>query len=354
MAKRAGTPSADLSGPDGERAAFVAAIRDAPEDDAPRLVFADWLGEHGEPDRGEFIRLQCRSPGSPRALELLQAHESEWLAPLKRPEAYQLPPEAFAGGFLTYARLTPARFRRAGAELFARHPIRRVTFPLRDEKELADLANCPELAHLTGVSLAGRLLGGGLWAFLESPHLTRLRDLALLGGREPALALALHPRLAQISSLRISGQVHYAAYSCVGGDGLTALLRSPHFALTELDVSGTQCWADAGHEDTVQGGCILANVGHEGLVALAGEPAAARLKALDVSYNNLTHFGVQALLESPYLGGLEALFIDEICDGPLGGGQTGIDLLNPPANVGALRAKSGARLRRAPWSWWKW
>src|SRR5262245_37939918 len=38
--------------------ALLAAIRQAPEDDAPRLIYADWLDEHGDPDRAEFIRLQ--------------------------------------------------------------------------------------------------------------------------------------------------------------------------------------------------------------------------------------------------------------------------------------------------------
>ena len=38
--------------------ALVAAIRAAPEDDAPRLVFADWLDEHGQGERAEFIRIQ--------------------------------------------------------------------------------------------------------------------------------------------------------------------------------------------------------------------------------------------------------------------------------------------------------
>src|SRR5690349_12889724 len=41
-----------------DRDALLAAIRQAPRDDAPRLVFADWLDEHGEADRAEFIRLQ--------------------------------------------------------------------------------------------------------------------------------------------------------------------------------------------------------------------------------------------------------------------------------------------------------
>ena len=33
-------------------------------DDAPRLVYADWLGTHGDP-RGEFIALQCRRASLP-------------------------------------------------------------------------------------------------------------------------------------------------------------------------------------------------------------------------------------------------------------------------------------------------
>ena len=31
--------------------AFLQAIREAPEDDTPRLVYSDWLDEHGDPAR---------------------------------------------------------------------------------------------------------------------------------------------------------------------------------------------------------------------------------------------------------------------------------------------------------------
>ncbi len=43
-----------------EREAFMRAICDNPDDDTPRLVFADWLQENGEEDRAEFIRAQVR------------------------------------------------------------------------------------------------------------------------------------------------------------------------------------------------------------------------------------------------------------------------------------------------------
>ena len=37
---------------------LLQAILDEPEDDAPRLIYADWLEDNGEADRAEFIRLQ--------------------------------------------------------------------------------------------------------------------------------------------------------------------------------------------------------------------------------------------------------------------------------------------------------
>src|SRR5262245_54643580 len=89
-----------------------------PDEDAPRLVYADWLEDHGRAERAEFIRGQLRlaeirrsfpppergslerifygavdqwtDPGdSPerrawafRTRQLLDAHEREWLATL--------------------------------------------------------------------------------------------------------------------------------------------------------------------------------------------------------------------------------------------------------------------------------
>src|SRR5215217_464141 len=60
--------------------AFLSAIREAPDDDTPRLAYADWLEEHGDPDRAAFIRVQCRlaemSPGDPDWVDLIeQQHE---------------------------------------------------------------------------------------------------------------------------------------------------------------------------------------------------------------------------------------------------------------------------------------
>jgi uncharacterized protein (TIGR02996 family) len=66
---------------------LLEAAKQSPEDEGPRLVLADWLEDHGDTDRAEFIRLQCR-PGPhdadsrKRQDELIRAHGGAWLGPL--------------------------------------------------------------------------------------------------------------------------------------------------------------------------------------------------------------------------------------------------------------------------------
>ena len=63
-----------------ERDAFLQAILEKPDDDAPRLIFADWLEEYGEPERADLIRVQCE-------LALLQKKKND---PLLRKAAASL------------------------------------------------------------------------------------------------------------------------------------------------------------------------------------------------------------------------------------------------------------------------
>src|SRR5579859_4433991 len=72
--------------------ALLRSVIDQPAEDAPRLVYADWLDEHGQSGRAEFIRTQIALARGPdpakladlrrRERELLVAHEAEWTAPL--------------------------------------------------------------------------------------------------------------------------------------------------------------------------------------------------------------------------------------------------------------------------------
>src|SRR5262249_31003370 len=89
MSKKKATPT--------PREAFLADILAHPEDDGPRLVYADWLTDHGQGEteraRGEFIHLQCRMAGleedsperldlQPRERDLLADHGSAWMKEL--------------------------------------------------------------------------------------------------------------------------------------------------------------------------------------------------------------------------------------------------------------------------------
>lgn len=84
--------------------AYLAAIRAAPDDDAPRLVYADWLLERGDP-RGELIILQCgpqTDEAKRRARELLDLHQNQWLGPV----VYVTRTQIWERGFLVAAELT--------------------------------------------------------------------------------------------------------------------------------------------------------------------------------------------------------------------------------------------------------
>src|SRR5438270_5082202 len=71
-----------------DESALLAAIRAVPEDDDPRLVYADWLDEHAQPKRAEFIRVQCElarrksRPPRRREAKLLASHHKAIAGPL--------------------------------------------------------------------------------------------------------------------------------------------------------------------------------------------------------------------------------------------------------------------------------
>ena len=82
---------------------FLKAICEEPDDDAHRLIYADWLDDHGEEARAEFIRLQCalekvddEDAGAMwlRESELLRQHRETW-----RAELPALPKMIWGNGF---------------------------------------------------------------------------------------------------------------------------------------------------------------------------------------------------------------------------------------------------------------
>lgn len=66
--------------PDPERLAFLRAIAAAPDDNTPRVVYADWLDDHASTDadraRAEFLRIACKVANKAR----ITKDEQVWLA----------------------------------------------------------------------------------------------------------------------------------------------------------------------------------------------------------------------------------------------------------------------------------
>lgn len=154
-----------------EEDAFLKTIRAAPDDDLPRLVYADYLDERGDPDRAEFIRVQCadargasgRTSLRHRAAALLHGHYRTWIPGLRADVTPTIQPDgwvylrtngrgegesySFTRGFITHVRLRVGTFAGRGAvggsgkQLAAGHDLRKVylldRFPLLADNGVA-------------------------------------------------------------------------------------------------------------------------------------------------------------------------------------------------------------------------
>jgi uncharacterized protein (TIGR02996 family) len=263
---------------------FLRAITDSPDDDLPRLVYADYLDERGDHDRAEFIRVQCelaRHDGDyprRRALwvrqwDLLGEYREQWAEPV-RPwvQSFQ-----YRRGFLESVSLGAWAFVCHAEALGRQAPIRHVHLDDAWE-EIDKVAAVPGLGRLRSLSLSGNLLrDDDVSQLLQSPYLARLEHLDLERNRLFARAvelLAESPGLAGLRSLKLGA-------NSMGDAAARALALSPRLErLTELDLSWT-------------------NTGPLGVVALANENGLPALTALDLRGNQIGYRGVQALLFGP-------------------------------------------------------
>jgi uncharacterized protein (TIGR02996 family) len=110
------------------------AVIENPDDDALRLVFADWLEEHSELERAEFIRVQIelakllkvddrRPELERRETELLARNESEWVEPIR----HCVLSWTFARGFIAEVAMTVDMYQKHTFELLNLAPIRRMS-----------------------------------------------------------------------------------------------------------------------------------------------------------------------------------------------------------------------------------
>src|SRR5262245_4268873 len=227
-----------------ELAGLLAGCRASPDDDARRFVLADWLEEHGDADRAEFVRVQVRiaawerdwvtlpsfdgscDPDSPtwleswsgeyarlrrRETELLGRHREGWLTAAVQGRSRLLHPPLFNPENI--------RFRRGMAEFWLhgshRYPLSETLDWLADaasrdafgwvsevnliasnngyrhdqeDRDYHAVAAHPGLHYLTGLRLANLHPehGNDLSPLADSPHLSGLRELYVGFGDEDA------------------------------------------------------------------------------------------------------------------------------------------------------------------------
>jgi uncharacterized protein (TIGR02996 family) len=304
--------------------AFLRSISEDADDVAPRLVFADWLDDNGDPQWARFIRVQCRlaklGEDDPERQRLAYEAESllpEMLARLtdrKHPRyaaklatwlKEQRP--AFERGFVARLSTTPRRFLDRADELMKVAPIQHLNLN-NAAPTWGELLASPHLPRIRSLTFnRQRLSDAGISDLIDCPGVAGLTSLDLTRNRfriEGATALANCPHLSKLERLVLgSNRIH--------DRGPEALANSPHLSnLKQLDLAD----------------CL---VGPRGATALANSPHLGKLERLDLSYNHVADAGARALADSAALANLTWLDVT----------QSGIEVEGRRALLGTVGLK---------------
>ncbi len=277
---------------------FLATILDAPLEDAPRLVYADWLEEQGDP-RAEFIRVQCelarlsaddseakerRSQLEDRENKLLLEHGDDWRVEI--PEWARKGCE-FERGFVHHVRIWTDWKHHYGPHLSQTAPIVKLTLQNVGGSAI-EFAEGPQVRHYSSlVVLDTEMDCDDLKILMESAAVTEpLRSLQLMGicsryGDSVALAPGLTNRT-RLELIRCN----------VGHRGIDRLSASEFLK--------TVAWLDLSDNELTDD-CIW---------LLAHSEWSRPITRLCLNRNQIHYEGLQGIIDSPYLVNLTHLELD--------------------------------------------
>jgi uncharacterized protein (TIGR02996 family) len=329
--------------------ALLAAIWAHPHEDTPRLMYADWLDEHGQSTRAEFIRVQCELAQldewddvprieqlKVREDELWEAHRKAWTAELPARALHQI---VFHRGFPA-----PRRQRYPGAKFLALRAGDYTAAPLWDFSLTGLYRNFDTVFAAPLLARAGALMVD----LLKYPHDAlakladndRLRNVADLDFQSlmtvpPASLTAFFdgPATTAVTHLRFGGEVSGAAVDALAATRTAPRLRAlqlmltnpataagPLFAAKQFPrLRSLSLWGStvplslfATDPDTPLRRLDFSSsrLGDAGTEKLAAWPGLARVRWLDMSYCSLRGPGYAALARSPYAGNLTYLRVD--------------------------------------------
>jgi uncharacterized protein (TIGR02996 family) len=266
-----------MHGMDATLDSLLRACKDEPFDDVRRLILADWLEEHGDPDRAELVRLQLALSDlwgdEPEAIErevrrdrLLRANAERWLGPARQWYCHADLERGFVRLQATPRQLLDHPPSDLPADVA---PWLEELYLVRETDGREDLLVSSLLGHFSRLELVGETNSAR----------------PLLG--ESALRLLLsNPALGAVRRLRL-------AWNCIDATCVRMLARCDRLAgLRELDLYTNP-------------------LGDAGAVALAEAPWLSGLARLDLGDADLSAAGLAALLRSPHLKALTHLCLSK-------------------------------------------
>jgi uncharacterized protein (TIGR02996 family) len=343
--------------------AFLRTCLDHPDDDTPRLIYADWLEDHDEQARAELIRVQCEleklTDEDPRGVvlgereaELLTAHAHSWRAGL--PVWVRRPGRSRQGTLvrnqgraqfrrgLFHFRLSASEFLRQGKTLRRKVPfdslcLHKAAGHIHDllasglleglrhldigynhrmsDDEAIELANSGQLVSLRSLNVANLQFGPDAWqALVSSPHLANLTLFQADACPEILLGvLVQHAAWTGLQRLRLGG--------CSFAPNLVvAFADSPRWtSLQELNISfgrigpnGTEAMARSPYLRNLRWLTLrYCSLEDKGIKALVGSPNVGSLVYLNLTDNGIGAEGARAVGTSPHLGNLLRLELDD-------------------------------------------
>ena len=327
--------------------AFMEDIIADPDDDAPRLIYADWLDDHGQEARAEFIRVQIerarlgdddeRSDGlRRRERELLAEHGNGWLGDSREGCLHGAILEldyAFWRGFLDKVLLSPNTLVDHAPALYRLGPLSFITFE-SDKKgferlgkseyagrlhgielvisktwsEVAPLLLSEHLTSLQNLWLGVPLDSNALTRFLAAPVVKSLRDLAVELTATGVEQVANCAALSQLRSLLLAGEIGPLGAQFLAGARHLGKLEELWLTSCHITPPGVRALAGTTRLSALSELNLGGNpLGNEGVDAIAKSTTFPRLTRLGLGHIDLGRSGLSGLASSPILMNLRAL-----------------------------------------------
>jgi uncharacterized protein (TIGR02996 family) len=306
-------------------AALLQAIIDNPEEDTPRLMYADWLDEQGGESnaaRAEFIRIQVAEAAKPhkrdltdirrwtaREEKLLDTWGEAWQAELPRLTGVFWQTQHYERGFVYHIGVTSVRsLLKAAPEIFSRAPVTWLSLGTLTANSAKQLANSPVMARIRHLDKLGLETWGetSLASFANSPHLGNLRMLSLWQSDQSTESLRAF--LANQSLTRLT---HFTLNSCMsaGTSVVSAIINSLSAPVIE-EITFQGCgigpdvaplWAELLNLPKLKRVYLTSNrINDAAVPALAGVKVKKSL-AMGLAYNSITDRGAESLLKGEFL-----------------------------------------------------